>query len=547
MLQIDAIDWHSGQPLTDDYIRRYALTGDLFDYNPWDASSWEERAVWLDKERSFGADRDKLADVLHAFNMRAGGVPQALQAVDKLRDPRTLCIVGGQQASLFGGPLLVLYKAISLIQAARAAERQLDRPVIPVFWIAGEDHDFDEANHVLVLTPESKVEKIKLAHPGGPRTSVSRTMIAEEQWEEVLAQLEQSLLPTEYKDEVVARLREAVRSSLSLVDTFAKLLASLLGREGLVLLDSDDPALRELEGPMFRVLLERSGELNEAIAEGSAQVRKQGYEPQVEIYPNGANLFVYDETGERVLLYEDEARTGYTDRRGERRFSREELLAWTDEEPGRLSNNVMTRPLMQDYLFPVLATVLGPAEIVYWGQTKQAFHKLGMRMPIVLPRLVFTLLEGPVQKHMQKLGLTLSDVQERLQEKQESWLRERDQLQVERRFAEVAQRFRTDYEPLVAMLGQINPGLQTLGATNLGKIIEQIDFLRQKAEDGLRTQNEAGLRQFTRIGQSIAPGGKPQERVLNMAPYFNKYGDFWLQELVNTEIPLDGKHRICYM
>ncbi|WP_235941410.1 bacillithiol biosynthesis cysteine-adding enzyme BshC [Paenibacillus puerhi] len=547
MLQMEAIDWHSGQSLTDDYIRRYALTGDLFDYNPWSASSWEERAAWLDTERAAGADHGKVADVLHAFNTKADNAPEALQAIERLRDPRALCVVGGQQASLFTGPLLVLYKAISLIQAAREAERRLARPVIPVFWIAGEDHDFDEVNHVHVLTSDSKLDKIKLAHPGGPRTSVSRTVISREQWEEVLVQLEQSLLPTEYKERVAARLRAAVQSSLSLVDTFAKLLAQLLGSEGLVLLDSDDPALRELEGPMFRRLLERSGELNQALVRGSGELKSLGYEPQVELHPRGANLFVYDESGERVLLYDNEAGDGFTDRRGVRRFSREQVLAWADEAPGRLSNNVLTRPLMQDYLFPVLATVLGPSEIVYWGQTRPAFHLYGMRMPIVLPRLAFTLLEGSVQKNMQKLRLTFEDVTLRLEEKREAWLRERDDLQMDRLFAEAAERFKADYEPLIASLGRINPGLPVLGATNLGKIMEQMDFLRQKAEEGLRTQNEAGLRQFTRVGQSVAPGGKLQERVLNIAPYLNKYGETWLHELVKTDIPLDGKHRICYM
>ncbi|MEK8129709.1 bacillithiol biosynthesis cysteine-adding enzyme BshC [Paenibacillus filicis] len=547
MLRMDEIDWNSGQPLTDDYIRRYAQTGELFDYNPWSASGWEQRAAWLDTERAYGADRGRLADALYAFNERAGNGLEALNAIERLRDPRALCVVGGQQASLFTGPLLVLYKAVSLIQAARQAEARLSRPVIPVFWIAGEDHDFEEANHVQVLTSDNKLEKIKLAHPGGPRTSVSRTVITAEQWEEALALFEQSLMPTEYKEGFVARLRAAVQGSSSLVDAFARLMASLLGGEGLVLLDSDDPALRELEGPMFRRLVEQSGELNLALAEGSSKLQSLGYEPQVELHPRGANLFVYDDAGERILLYADESGTGFTDRRGERRFSRDQVLRWADETPSRLSNNVLTRPLMQDYLLPVLATVLGPAEIVYWGQTKLAFHKLGMRMPVVAPRLVFTLLEGSVQKNMKKLELTLDDVMERLEEKQEAWLRQQDEWQVERRFAEVVERFKADYEPLVASLGQINPGLQALGATNIGKIVEQMDFLRNKAEDGLRTQNEAGLRQFARVGQSLNPGGKPQERVLNIAAYLNKYGEDWLFELVRANVPLDGKLRICYM
>ena len=110
--------------------------------------------------------------------------------------------------------------------------------------------------------------------------------------------------------------------------------------------------------------------------------------------------------------------------------------------PDQLSNNVMSRPLMQEYLFPVLATVLGPGEIAYWALTKQAFEQFHMRMPIVVPRMEFTLIEGTIKKQMDKYELTLTDVLERFDEKKQAWLDAQDTLQLNDRFEAVKESFR---------------------------------------------------------------------------------------------------------
>ncbi|UQZ87045.1 hypothetical protein SK3146_06338 [Paenibacillus konkukensis] len=547
MLKVESIHWKSSQPITEDYVHDYGKVSALFDYNPWTGSSWAERADWLDNGRAFAADRNRIADVLSVFNRRLNNAPEALDAIEMLRSNDALCIVGGQQAGLFTGQALVIYKAVTIIRAAREASQRLGRPVIPVFWIAGEDHDFDEVNHMYSLSQDLQVNKIKIDHPSGKRSSVSRLEIAAEQWEEALRQLDSSLIPTEFKDGWMDAVRAIVASSSTLVDVFGQLLAKLFGSYGLVLLDSDDPALRRAEAPMFRSILENNAPLGEAYRQGKEQVRALGYEAQVEMNERGANLFIFDQD-ERVLLYAAEGKDGcFTDRKAERSYSLGQLLDWTETSPERFSNNVLTRPLMQDYVLPVLGTVLGPGEIAYWALTKQAFHQAGMKMPIVVPRMEFTLLEGIVQKNMQKYGLTLEDVLYRLEEKQQQWLREQDQLKLEERFEQVRTQFKSSYGPLVELIAGVNGGLGKLGETNMNKIIEQIDFLEHKAADAVKSQHEASLRQYQRIALSVLPLGKPQERVYNIIAYLNKYGSDWLRELIEGELELDGLHKVCYL
>lgn len=547
MLKVESIHWKSSQPITEDYVHQFDKVSTLFDYNPWDGSSWAARAEWLDHGRQSAADRGQIADVLSAFNARLHNAPEAMHAIEQLRDERTLCIAGGQQAGLFTGPALVIYKAVTLIRSARLASERLGRPVVPVFWIAGEDHDFDEVNHIYALSQDLQLNKIKVSSASEKRSSVSRLDISAGQWEEALQQLDASLIPTEFKASWMDALQTIAASSSTLVDFFGQLMAKLFGSYGLVLLDSDDPALRRVEAPMFRRLLEQQAPLHAAYLQGKQRVNELGYASQVEMHERGANLFIFDED-ERILLYASEEDPQlFTDRKQERRYSLSQLLDWTETAPERFSNNVLTRPLMQDYVLPVLGTVLGPGEIAYWGLTRDAFHYAGMKMPIVIPRVEVTLMEGIVQKNMTKYGLSLDDVLYRLEEKQQQWLKEQDSLKLEERFEQVRVQFKESYQPLVELISGVNPGLGKLGETNMAKILEQIGFLEHKAADAVRSQFDASLRQFQRIGLSVLPLGKPQERVYNIMSYLNKYGTEWLYELVDGELELDGLHKVCYL
>lgn len=542
-MQLAAYDLKQGQPLSEAYIHDFAKVRELFDYNPWDPDCWQQRVSALRESPQPRSDRAGLVEVLARFNRSLGNAPQALDNIARLADERALVVVGGQQAGLFTGPLLVIYKAITIIQAAREAERQLERPVIPVFWIAGEDHDFDEVNHIFALTPDLQVEKIRLELHETVRTSMSRLAIAPSAWEAAIDRLAEALMDTEFKPGLIARLREIGRESRTLVDFFGRVMAWLFGSYGLVLLDSDDPLLRGLEGPMFRRLIENNAVLNEALLRGRRKVESLGFRPQSEIHEGQANLFVFEQD-ERRLLHR--TREGFRDKREEKLYTVEELLALADERPQALSNNVMTRPLMQEYLLPVLAAVLGPGEIAYWGLTREAFHAFGMRMPVIVPRTGYSLLEGTLQKHMQKFGLSFDDVFCRFEEKRQEWLDRQDTLRLPERFAAVKEQFAAAYRPVLDDIARLNPGMKKLGETNLQKIMEQIEFMETRATDAFQSQFEASLRQMDRIRLSLFPLGKPQERLYNVFAYLNKYGDSWLRELIETPVALTGQHQICY-
>ncbi|MCL6458192.1 MAG: bacillithiol biosynthesis cysteine-adding enzyme BshC [Gorillibacterium sp.] len=532
----------SGQQLSEDYLHQFDLVKDLYAYNPWDNQSQIERAAWLDQQGAPIVERKKLVEALLSFNRRMGNASEAIEQIEALDDPQALVIVGGQQAGLFTGELLVMYKAITILHAAKAAEKSLGRPVIAVFWIAGEDHDFDEVNHINLLNSQQELSKINLHHPDHVRTSISRLQIAD--WRAAIDQLDTALLDTEFKADIMQRLNQYAETSHTLTELFAQMMAWLFGKQGLVLLDSDDPALGSIEAPMFRRLIEGQDVLSRSYKEGKELVEGLGYVPQADVNEQSANLFIFDNKGERVLLYRrgDE----YTDRKGERSYSKKELLTLLDNSPEAFSNNVLTRPLMQEYLFPVLSTVLGPGELAYWALTKPAFEGLQMQMPILLPRKSYTLVEGTIAKHMRKYHLTFDDVLNRFSTVKENWLREQDSLGLESLFAETKNKFRELYEPVVQAVSSVNPGMAKLGNVNMMKILEQMEFLEARSTDAYRAQFDASIRQWDRIALSLVPAGKLQERSYNVLTYLVKYGDTWLRELIANPTENWGAHQLVY-
>lgn len=533
-----------GSALASDYIHQYEAVGHLYGGDFRSPESRAERAEWLDCTGSLRADRAEVVAYLRSYNGKHNTHEAVLHSLELLEQPETLVVTGGQQSGLFTGPLFVVYKAITTIQAAREAAAELGRPVVPLFWIAGEDHDWDEVNHTYVLNRTGEITRIKLDKGEGPRSSVSEIKVDAESWLQVVAQLDGLLQDSEFKPQLMELVTAASTGAGNMTEAFAKLMGSLFGKFGLILLDSADPALRRLEAPMFASMIERNDELEAAYLAAAERITDSGYELQAEVTPGNANLF-YIHEGARLLLHKVEGR--FTDRKATVSFSRSELLELLESHPERFSNNVLTRPLMQDYVLPVLATVLGQGEMAYWAIPQQAFKIMDGQMPLIIPRMSFTVIEGTLRKHMDKYGLSFTDVQAGLDDKRKAWLSAQDELKLEDKFEEIKTAFSGMYEPLIEQLGSIQAGLLKLGSNNKDKIIDQISFLQGKALDAMEKQNEAALRQWERIELSLMPLGKLQERVYNMMYYLNRYGLEWLEELMAVPADYSGTHRIIYM
>lgn len=542
-MRIDAIPATYTNPLARDYVNGDPRAIARFAGSPWEESTWKSRLSYM-ANKKMHADREQLADVLASYNQAIGAHPNVLEQIELLRRPETLVVIGGQQSGLFTGPLLVIYKAITVIRQAREAAKRYDRPVVPLFWIAGEDHDLAEVDHVHLLQSDLQLRKLQLHGLEHDRQSISDLPIPEGSWEQAIRELATELPDTELKAELLRKLTSLCSDANTLSIAFARIMAWLFGEEGLVLIDSADPAVRQLETPMWHKLIMMNDPLRDAYEQGKTNLDSNGYPQQADVHPDGANLFYYHE-GKRLLLYRDG--DNFVDKQGIVSLSREQLLQIAEQEPHLLSNNVLTRPLMQDFLFPVLAVVLGPGEIAYWAQLKEAFTVLEMEMPVIIPREGYTLLEPIDQKTLAKHEMTVLDALHELDQRRNQWLESQVPFDIDAEIAEVEASIRRLYEPLIDKAGEINQVMRELGQANLKRIVDQVTYYRNRLHREVESKHEVGLRQFTRLQASLLPNGIPQERVYNVFAYLNRYGHHWIHHILHGHRPVSDHGRNHYV
>ncbi len=545
-MRMEMFRWPVPSTLSADYIHVSDNTAERFEFRYDRDQDWQSRAAWLDSTSHLKADRLALADVLQVYNRKVGNTaPEVADHIDRLRGG-AFAVVGGQQAGLFGGPLLVIYKAATIIRTAKEASAKLRRDVVPVFWIAGEDHDFDEVNHTYVTAGEADgtPKKISISREAAfMQAAVSDTPITPEQWHDCLDELSLLLPDTEFKPRLMDKAAQLAAHADTLSDSFASLLGWLFGSYGLVVMDAADAGIRRLEQPMFAAMLESSHAVQQAAVKGKLAVQSLGYEPQVVFDDAMAHLFTVDAQGRRPLLAHD----GVFQVKGESAsYKLDDMLDRLGNNPSAFSNNVMTRPVMQEYLFPVVATVLGSGEISYWGMLKEMFAVFGMRMPIAVPRTEVTVIDTATSKLMNKYGLSIDRAMLQLEEAKQAWLTAQKPPQLTDRFADTKKHIARLYDPLFDSLSGIHTGMRQLGQANLRKLLEQVDYLERRTDAEIAARHAQSLEQWDYMAAQIHPFGKRQERVLNVWGYLNSFGSTFIKEVV--EQPMQpGAHYVLYI
>lgn len=299
MMRINSIRLHKQSQLMADYRDQKNAIRQFFDYNPF--ISYEQRITDL-KKRDF--DREHLTDVLKALNQGWNAPASTFENIKRLQRDDSVVVIGGQQAGLLTGPMYTMNKIISIIQFARQQEKELSIPVIPVFWIAGEDHDFEEINHIY-LPEKEQMKKHKLKTQLINKASVSHMPIDKSACSEWVDQLFTNLNETKYTKTLYDRIINRLDQSESYTDFFANLLFQLFEEEGLVLIDSAHPEVRKLEKFHFTQLIKNQPEISEGVFNASEELKQNGYALSLESDVNNGNLF-YHKDNERILLIRDE-------------------------------------------------------------------------------------------------------------------------------------------------------------------------------------------------------------------------------------------------
>src|SRR5262249_29364902 len=350
-------------------------------------------------------DRQALADALERTARRAGSPDLTFENINVLRRPGSVAIVTGQQAGLFTGPLYTIFKALTTIKLARCLNDQ-GIQAVPVFWVASEDHDFDEVNHCKIIDTDGRLNEIRYEGCGHSQDLPVGHIELCEGIDQKITELLAFLPHSEFLDEVRTDLRESYRAGVGFAEAFSCLLARIFKDYGVVLLDPLEEGLKQIAAPIYVAAIEKSAEIARALTRRSDELVAAGYHAQVHVSEDMVPLFIMDDRRRVALTRHDEE---FHVKGSDRSFTKQELIELARSCSTCFSPNVTLRPVVQDFLLPTAAYIGGPAEIAYFAQIRAVYEVLGRPLPCVLPRASMTIVEGRHQKTMKKYSLSLAD------------------------------------------------------------------------------------------------------------------------------------------
>ena len=490
-----------------------------------------------DQIRHEGTPRVALVEILREQNRRFGADGATEHNLDRLAAGAT-AIVTGQQVGLFTGPSYSIYKALS---AVRVAAQMTERGVaaVPVFWLATEDHDLAEVNHTYWLGP-SAVSRFEIAGEGVAGQRVGEVRLGDAVREAVRIAAEQ--LEGPHAEEVARALEESYQPEETFGSAFGRLMARLFAGQGIILLDPLDARLHRLAAPVYRRALEEHTALTQGLLARSKALERAGYHAQVKV-PQRSTLLFLNVDGHRLPLRE--RNSGFA--AGDSHLSLAELMQAIESAPESITANVLLRPVVQDTLLPTAAYLGGPAEIAYFAQAEVVYRRLLGRMPAILPRAGFTLVEPRVARLLKKYGLEFHDL-----------LRGRQRLRakMERAYLSkvLAARFETGEKSIRKLLGGLRGPLGKLDKTLLGaldtaerKMLYQFGRLRGKAARARNFRTgvlDAHERQLT---DALYPHHALQERVLCFLPLLAAHGPDLMAALSDRAGIGKTQHQVVFL
>ena len=479
--------------------------------------------------------RKAVAEILREQNERLGSSREAMRNIERLRDGAA-AIVTGQQVGLFGGPAYCIYKALDAIAWAKRLTRA-GVDAVPIFWMATEDHDLAEANHVFFRERYGIAQLATEVENSVAGQSVGRISFGNE----IAAVVEHanSLLDGSSAKELGAALAATYRAGENFGSAFGKLLARLFENSGLILLEPLDRRLHELARPIYQKVVEQSAEIaGELLARGK-ELGKSGFHAQVKVTQQSTLIFVDVESRREAVRRKNGEFLA-----GNLRLNAAELLKKIENEPETLSPSVLLRPVLQDFLLPTAAYVGGPAEVAYMAQAQVVYKRILGRMPAILPRASFTLVESNVARTMKKYELGIGDIfagRQRVRRKMEMHYLPHG---LEARFARDEKALRQILSGYGKPFSTLDKSLAGARDTTEKKMLHQFQKLRGKAG---RAQNErTGVldRHESEIVSAMYPRHGLQERTLSLLPFLARYGMDLLERLESASQSACKGHRV---
>ncbi|MDQ6651178.1 MAG: bacillithiol biosynthesis cysteine-adding enzyme BshC [Acidobacteriota bacterium] len=494
---------------------------------------------------AYQTDRSRLCDALRDMNAAWGAGEKTLNNIQLLGDSDCLAVVSGQQAGLFSGPLYTIYKALSAVKLAGCLT-QRNTKAVPVFWIATEDHDFPEVAKAEFIGRDCRLAHVEASSHMHRENQPVGGVLIDSSINAVLDRLLEFLPSSEFTADFEVVVRDAYRPGHSYGEAFARIMTSLLGHYGLILLDPLDQRLKTLAAPLYASAALRAHEIATAIEVRSRKLQEAGYHAQVTASENSFPLFMHDAGGARHALIRS-ADGKYSAKHEDKAYSAEELSNLASTRPESFSPNVTLRAVVQDYLLPTIAYCGGAAEIAYFAQTAEVYRLLERPITPILPRASLTMIERHSGRVLERYGLGLADLFVGLENVLARVVEEHLGTDTAKSFAKTEATVNSELDDLREHLREIDPTLADALETGRRKINYQLEGLRTRFHRSQMSRDEAAHRQLLRAFEQLYPHKELQERHINITSLLARHGRYVIDWIYNAINVGSNDHQVVYL
>ncbi len=495
---------------------------------------------------NYKIDRAALCQGLAEINKSFDAGNKTFENIELLGEKDCVTIVTGQQAGLFSGALYTIYKAASAVKLAENLRKQ-NIKAVPVFWIAEEDHDFEEVKTTFNLNKDGELIKSENT-PHNYQENVPVGLVEfEETINQTIENLFENLPHTEFTDEIKSLLTKTYRTGETYSTSFAKFIARLFADYGLIILTPLNPKLKTLCAPIFAEAVENSAEIGSALMSRNNELEQEKYQPQVLVEKDFFPFFLQNETGERQGLRQNRENGKVNIKRSKRELELAELSEIAHQTPEKLSPNALMRPIVQDYLLPTLVYFGGGAEISYFAQNSVIYQILNRPVTPIRHRTSFTVIERKHGRTFEKYESNFKDLFDGKEIFSARIVEKYLNQNMAQTFAEVEKIINDQLNVLEKDLINDEPTLAANFTTRRRKINWHIEALRRKYHRAEIVKNEIVERRIDALFNALLPHNALQERTLNVVTFLNLCGlNFidWLYESVETD---ELNHQILYL
>ncbi len=464
--------------------------------------------------------RDQLSSILidqyNIFNPS----DKTRENISALKDKKTLAVVTGQQLGIIGGPLYTFYKIITAIKLSSfLSERYDDYKFVPVFWLEGDDHDFNEVRELNLINDNNEVVKVSYGEevPDDENRGSVGNLVLNEMLNRFYEDLEKNLRVTEFTPALLEKIKSFYSTGKTFMQAFKELIFWMFDEYGLVIFNPQDKRLKQHLKPIFKKELTDFRMHTEKLVNISAKL-EEVYHAQVKVRP--VNLFYSNEEG-RFLIepVENEFRL----RRKRKKFGYDELIDLIEKEPECFSPNVLLRPICQDYLLPTAFYVGGPSEISYFAQIMPLYDFYKIESPIIYPRSSATIVEKNIFSIIEKYDIDLTELFLDPENLKQKVIDSISKVSVEETFGNASNQIEIAFDQLKEKLFEFDKTISDTSSKYKQKIFHHLDELKNKASEAQKRKHEITLRQIDKVSSAVLPNAILQEREINFIYFANKY------------------------